>query len=76
MQDKEVISKVLAGDIDSFAMLVKEYEKPLCRMIANLIGNRETCQDIAQEVFLTAYKKLASFDPARSNFYNRATGKH
>lgn len=26
------------------------------------------CKDIAQDVFFTAYRKLASFDPARSKF--------
>jgi RNA polymerase sigma-70 factor (ECF subfamily) len=37
-------------------------------MIKNITGNRESCEDIAQDVFLAAYKKLASFDTARSNF--------
>ena len=37
-------------------------------MIANLINDRHICEDIAQEVFLAAYKKLPSFDPARSSF--------
>jgi RNA polymerase sigma-70 factor (ECF subfamily) len=37
-------------------------------MIANIINDRHICEDIAQEVFLAAYKKLPSFDPARSSF--------
>jgi RNA polymerase sigma-70 factor (ECF subfamily) len=37
-------------------------------MIRNITNSVDTSEDIAQDVFLTAYKKLASFDPARSNF--------
>jgi RNA polymerase sigma-70 factor (ECF subfamily) len=42
--------------------------QPIARMIRNIINNRESCEDIAQDVFFTAYRKLASFDPARGNF--------
>ncbi|GAG26802.1 unnamed protein product, partial [marine sediment metagenome] len=34
----------------------------------NITNSTDSSEDIAQDVFLTAYKKLASFDPARSNF--------
>ena len=37
-------------------------------MIANLINDRHICEDVAQEVFLAAYRKLPSFDPARGSF--------
>jgi len=37
-------------------------------MIRNLINDRGVCEDLAQEVFFTAYRKLSSFDPARSKF--------
>jgi len=32
-------------------------------MIRNMTNNKESYEDIAQDVFITAYKKLASFDP-------------
>jgi len=37
-------------------------------MIRNLINDQHACEDIAQDVFFIAYKKLGSFDPARSSF--------
>ena len=67
-QETKIIHRVLEGDIESFRHIVEMYERPIVRMIRNLINNRETCEDIAQDVFFTAYRKLASFDPALSNF--------
>jgi RNA polymerase sigma-70 factor (ECF subfamily) len=37
-------------------------------MISNVTGDTQTCEDLAQEVFLTAFAKLKAFDPARSLF--------
>ncbi len=67
-QETEVIRQVLQGDIESFRLIVERYERPIVRMIRNVTGDRECCEDIAQDVFLAAYKKLSSFDPACSSF--------
>jgi len=67
-QEIEVIRRVLQGDIESFGLVVKRYERPVIRMIKNITSNSQTCEDIAQDVFFTAYRKLVSFDPARSDF--------
>lgn len=67
-QEIDVIKKVLEGDIESFRFLMEKYERPVVRMIRNITFDKESCEDIAQEVFLVAYKKLVSFDPARGSF--------
>jgi len=67
-EETGIIKAVLEGDTESFRLLVQRYQKPVIRMIANLINDRHICEDVAQEVFLAAYKKLPSFDPARSSF--------
>ena len=67
-QETKIIHQVLEGDIESFRFIVETYKRPIVRMISNLINNRECCEDIAQEVFFTAYRKIATFDPARGNF--------
>jgi len=64
----EIIRSVLAGDADSFRLLVQRYQKPVIRMIRNIVNDNHICEDIAQDVFLAAYRKLASFDVARSSF--------
>ena len=68
IEDTGIIKAVLEGDTESFRLLVQRYQKPIIRMIANLINDRHICEDVAQEVFLAAYKKLPSFDPARGSF--------
>jgi len=68
MTPETVIRRVLEGDIESFRFILEKYESPVVRMIRNITDSTDSSEDIAQDVFLTAYKKLASFDPARSNF--------
>ena len=68
MKDREVIGRVLAGDVESFRILVERYERPLFCLVRNLVPDRVECEDVAQEVFLTAYTRLRSYDPDRSAF--------
>jgi len=66
--DSTIINAVLQGDVESFRELVLRYEKPVIRMINNLINDHHSCEDIAQDVFFTAYRKIKSYDSARSSF--------
>ncbi len=67
-QDLDVIHRILQGDIEYFSLLVEKYKKPIARMIRNITSSTQSYEDIAQDVFFTAYRKLASFDSARSSF--------
>ena len=67
-EETSIIKAVLEGDTESFRLLGQRYQKPIIRMTANLINDRHLCEDIAQEVFLSAYRKLPYFDPSRSSF--------
>lgn len=64
----EIIQKIRAGDTEAFRFLVERYQKPVISMIRSLLNDPHRCEDIAQDVFLAAYRKLRSFDPARSRF--------
>ena len=68
IEEISIIRDVLDGDIKSFRLLVQRYQGPVIRMIKNIIDDHHICEDIAQDVFFTAYKKLSSFDPDRSSF--------
>lgn len=67
-EEAGIIKRVINGDVDSFRLLVERYQRPVISMIGNLINDRGACEDLAQEVFFIAYRKLKSFDPARSKF--------
>ena len=61
-EDNETIQKILQGDIELFRLLVERYQKPVIRMVRNLTSDATSCEDIAQDVFFAAYRKLSSFD--------------
>jgi RNA polymerase sigma-70 factor (ECF subfamily) len=66
--DLQAIRQVLAGDVESFRLLVERYEKPLFGFVANLVPDPHEVEDIAQEVFLAAYVHLRSYDPCQGRF--------
>jgi RNA polymerase sigma-70 factor (ECF subfamily) len=66
--EARIIRQILEGDMESFRLLLQRYEKPVVRMIRNITGHSDSCEDVAQDVFFTAYRRLASFDAARSSF--------
>jgi len=68
VEDTEIIKQVLQGDTDSFRLIVERYQVSIIRYVGNMINDNQICEDIAQDVFLTAYKKLSSFDPYYSKF--------
>ena len=67
-QDREIVRQVVNGDADAFRLLVERYNRPVISMIRNIVNDYAAAEDIAQDVFLTAYKKLNTFDNARSRF--------
>jgi RNA polymerase sigma-70 factor (ECF subfamily) len=67
-EDQDAIRRVLDGDVESFRLLVRRYERPLHRLIRNLVLDAHDGEDIAQEVFLTAYYRLSSYDPVHGAF--------
>jgi len=67
-EDSEIIKRVLNGDVDSFRILVERYQRPVLSMTRRLIWDSHRCEEISQDVFVAAFQKLSTFDPARSQF--------
>ena len=67
-EELEIIAKIRAGETELFRLLIERYQKPVMSMVRNILKDACGCEDIAQDVFFTAYRKLAWFDPARSRF--------
>ncbi len=66
--EPHIIQRVLDGDTESFRLLVERYAGPVVGMIRNVTGDARDCEDLAQDVFLAAFARLRTFDPARSRF--------
>lgn len=60
-QDAILVQRACEGDSDSFGKLVEKYESFVYRTVFYDIKNREDAEDIAQEVFIKAYRALNSF---------------
>jgi RNA polymerase sigma-70 factor (ECF subfamily) len=44
------------------------YEKPLFRMVANLLGRNHRVEDLVQEIFLAAFMHLNRYDSRKGRF--------
>lgn len=56
--DAERITAMQAGDANAFEMLVEEYQKIVLAFIFRMIGDADEAQDVAQEVFVRAYRAI------------------
>ena len=65
--DDQTLAEVLAGKTSEFRKLVEQYQQPVFRFARNLIGDQHDAEDITQEVFLTAFDSLASYDANRAS---------
>jgi RNA polymerase sigma-70 factor (ECF subfamily) len=64
--DAAAVALVRAGDRDAFRLIVERYSEMLFRLAYRITGNETDAEDVVQETFLRAYRKLDSFD-GRSN---------
>lgn len=59
--DNEIISSVLHGDQARYAELVKRYQNFVFTIALRYAPQREDAEEIAQDVFVKAYRSLADF---------------
>ena len=64
LNDNEIISKVLSGDYQAYAGLVNRYQNYVFTLTLRMVKNREDAEEVAQDVFIKAYKYLADFKGA------------
>ena len=57
-KDAQLIQRILQGDQESFSLLVRKYQKGVHALVWRKIGDFHIAQEITQDAFLTAYKKL------------------
>ncbi|MDR2689504.1 MAG: RNA polymerase sigma factor RpoE [Azoarcus sp.] len=72
MNDREIdqmlVERVQRGDKQAFGLLVSKYQRKLHRLLARLVRDPAEVEDLAQEVFIKAYRALGSFR-GESAFY-------
>jgi len=65
--DSELVADAKNGDSAAFATLIGRYEERILRLVRGMVP-RADVEDVAQEAFLKAFRKLHLFD-GRSAFY-------
>ena len=64
-QERAWIEQALQGDREAFGRLVRAYERPVYNLTYRMLGDPAEAEDAAQETFLRAYTKLATYQPSR-----------
>lgn len=59
--DKLIVTKILNGNIQDFAVVVKSTEKLVAHIVRKMVSGEDDQKDLVQEIYLKAYQNLASF---------------
>ena len=75
MEDKEIVEKILAGDTEQYAEIVRRYQQNVANLTYKLCGTRLEIEEVTQQVFVELYMALPRFrfDSKLSSFIYRIT---
>lgn len=59
--DQELVQRVQAGDKKAFDLLVMKYQQRIIHVITGFVHDPVEAMDVAQEVFIKAYRALPNF---------------
>ena len=65
--DRALVDACLGGDKTAFDVLVERHRKQVYQVCYRFVGNHEDASDLAQDVFVRAYRALGTFK-GRSTF--------
>ena len=58
-----LIGRVLAGDTETFAALVRRHEGEVWKVAAAMLGDRAATANLVQQTFVNAYERLEQYRP-------------
>ncbi len=61
INEKDIIPRIVKGDIKAFSLLVDEYQKLIFHVAKRMIQNDTDVEDVCQDVFIKIYKNIGSF---------------
>src|SRR5678810_441789 len=59
--DNEIIIRVLRGEQNAYAELVNRFQAYVFTLVLRMIKSRKDAEEVAQDVFIKAYRSLADF---------------
>jgi RNA polymerase sigma factor (sigma-70 family) len=75
-ENAETLARFRAGDTETFADIIRQYQSPIVAYLYRLTGDGELARDLAQDTFLQAYQNLAGTTsdlPLKTWLYRIAT---
>ena len=69
MSERLLLERLLNNEIGAFNQLYKMYAPSLLGVIMEIIDQRETAEDLLQEVFLKIKKYLPAYDDQKSRLF-------
>lgn len=76
--DLELAARCRAGDADAFEELYRQHVRRLFALVLRMTGSADEAEDLLQEVFLQAHRKLSGFrgESALGTWLYRLTMNH
>lgn len=59
--EKQLLRRLKARDPKAFELLIRQYQEPVLNLLYRMLGNKAEAEDLAQEVFVTVFKKIDTF---------------
>jgi RNA polymerase sigma-70 factor, ECF subfamily len=59
--EAELVARCRSGELDAFEDVYRQYSTRLYNLAFRMVGNAADADDLLQEIFLTAYRKLDTF---------------
>ena len=59
------MARARSGAEDAYFELVRRYERPLYSLVARMVRDSALAEDLAQEIFVKAFRSLDAYDPQR-----------
>jgi RNA polymerase sigma-70 factor (ECF subfamily) len=62
VEEKQVITQVVTGDLKTFEMVFRDYYKPLVRYGNTFLRDSDETEDVVQQVFVSLWEKRTQID--------------
>ena len=59
--DFQLVERCQAGDTSAFDKLVRKHQSAVYRLVYRMLGGSSEADDVSQEIFLKAYRKIGGF---------------
>lgn len=63
--DHQVVAEMVRGDAAALEALYDTYSRAVFALLLRIVRDRQTAEDLLQEVFVAAWQHAARFDPTR-----------